>query len=93
MDGRYIDADYQRKFQKDASPIQHNVRSEINLSHSLISFSKKEKNIFRCDSPVEMQGLSFAEIHDKKYHMRCEDYYGRRPERDGPVLVGIFIGE
>lgn len=40
-----------------------------------------------------MHGLSFAEIHDKKYHMRCEDYYGRRPERDGPVLVGIFIGK
>lgn len=39
-----------------------------------------------------MHSLSFAEIHDKKYHMRCEDYYGRQPERDGPVLVGIFIG-
>lgn len=40
-----------------------------------------------------MKHLSFAEIHDKEYHMRCEDYYGRRPERDGPVLVGILIGK
>lgn len=25
--------------------------------------------------------------------MRCEDLYGHRPERDGPILVGIFIGK
>lgn len=40
-----------------------------------------------------MVGRTFADISLKHVDMRCEDYYGRRPERDGPILVGIFIGE
>lgn len=36
---------------------------------------------------------TLADISLKHVDMRCEDYYGRRPERDGPILVGIFIGE
>lgn len=37
--------------------------------------------------------MTLYEISKKPMRMRCEDYYGRRPERDGPILVGIFIGE
>lgn len=48
--------------------------------------------IVRCAEPYEMKGQSFLEITAKNEHMRCEDFYGRRPERDGPILVGIFIG-
>lgn len=40
-----------------------------------------------------MVNKSLHEIYMKSYQMRCEDYYGRRPERDGPILVGIFIGK
>lgn len=47
----------------------------------------------RCDHPVEMAGRSFYDIGSKHESMRCEDYYGHRPERDGPILVGIFIGK
>lgn len=44
-------------------------------------------------NPEEMKGKSLVELSAKKVQMRCEDYYGRRPERDGPILVGIFIGK
>lgn len=47
---------------------------------------------FRCDHPSAMAGKSFSELSAKSEQMRCEDYYGHRPERDGPILVGIFIG-
>lgn len=47
----------------------------------------------RCRHPDEMAGKSFHDIHKEKHQMRCLDYYGRHPERDGPILVGILIGE
>lgn len=40
-----------------------------------------------------MKGRSFVDMNLKHVVMRCEDYYGRHPERDGRVLVGIFIGK
>ncbi|XP_055309698.1 leucine-rich repeat neuronal protein 2-like [Sitodiplosis mosellana] len=46
----------------------------------------------KCDHPVEMKGRSFTDMSLKHVGMRCEDYYGRHPERDGPILVGVFIG-
>lgn len=51
------------------------------------------KLMIRCDHPIEMRGRSFTDMSLKHVGMRCEDYYGHRPERDGPILVGIFIGE
>lgn len=39
-----------------------------------------------------MKPQHLYELSAKGVHMRCDDYYGRRPERDGPILVGIFIG-
>lgn len=39
-----------------------------------------------------MKGKTLSELSTKGVQMRCEDYYGRHPERDGPILVGIFIG-
>lgn len=46
----------------------------------------------RCAGPDPMKGKSFLELSSKNEQMRCEDYYGHRPDRDGPILVGIFIG-
>lgn len=40
-----------------------------------------------------MAGKTFHEILKKGTQMRCLDYYGRHPERDGPILVGILIGK
>lgn len=40
-----------------------------------------------------MKGKLLSDLSAKGVQMRCEDYYGRRPERDGPILVGIFIGK
>ncbi|XP_031631324.1 toll-like receptor 13 [Contarinia nasturtii] len=57
--------------------------------------SKKNPSLYediKCDHPIEMKGRSFDDLNLKHVGMRCEDYYGRRPERDGPILVGIFIG-
>lgn len=48
--------------------------------------------MFRCDAPVEMKGKQLVELSTKGVHMRCDDTYGHRPERDGPILVGVFIG-
>lgn len=39
-----------------------------------------------------MKTKLLADLSAKGVQMRCEDYYGRHPERDGPILVGIFIG-
>lgn len=50
------------------------------------------RHFHRCEHPVEMRGRSFTDMSLKHVGMRCDDYYGRRPERDGPILVGIFIG-
>lgn len=46
----------------------------------------------RCASPDPMKGKSFLELSSKSEQMRCADFYGHRPDRDGPILVGIFIG-
>lgn len=46
----------------------------------------------RCAGPDPMKGKSFLELSSKNEQMRCGDYYGHRPDRDGPILVGIFIG-
>lgn len=48
--------------------------------------------VIRCEFPEEMKPQHLYELSAKGVHMRCDDYYGRRPERDGPILVGIFIG-
>lgn len=40
-----------------------------------------------------MNTWKMYDLHEKNVRMRCSDYYGRRPERDGPILVGVFIGE
>lgn len=48
---------------------------------------------FRCATPLEMKSRQFAELSSKGVQMRCADYYGHRPERDGPILVGVFIGK
>lgn len=47
----------------------------------------------RCREPDEMAGKSFHEIFKNGIQMRCLDYYGRHPERDGPILIGILIGK
>lgn len=39
-----------------------------------------------------MQGLSMESLQKKNYEMRCLDFYGHRPERDGVLLVGVVIG-
>lgn len=33
------------------------------------------------------------EIHQSGSRMRCSDYYGRHPENDAQILVGILIGK
>lgn len=40
-----------------------------------------------------MLGRSFLDIHSKGVQMRCLDYYGRHPEHDAAILIGIFIGK
>lgn len=40
-----------------------------------------------------MESKTLVELSSKGIHMRCVDSYGRRPERDGPILVGVFIGQ
>lgn len=40
-----------------------------------------------------MQSKSLLELSAKGVNMRCVDSYGHRPERDGPILVGVFIGK
>ena len=49
--------------------------------------------VFRCGAPIEMEGQTLYDIHKKKSIMRCLDIYGNRPERDGAILVGLFIGK
>lgn len=38
-----------------------------------------------------MQNIELTNLESHK--MRCEDFYGHRPERDGAVLVGILVGK
>ncbi|XP_074041949.1 CD180 antigen isoform X2 [Leptinotarsa decemlineata] len=45
-----------------------------------------------CAAPIEMKSFSFYNLYEKKSHLRCLDLYGARPERDGPMLVGILAG-
>lgn len=40
-----------------------------------------------------MIGKDLHELSEKGVRMRCSDYYGNHPERDGPILVGILIGK
>lgn len=39
-----------------------------------------------------MKGIKMIDLTDKNSNMRCLDKYGRRPEGDGAVLVGVLVG-
>lgn len=46
-----------------------------------------------CGAPIEMEGKFLYDLMQVKSDMRCLDYYGNRPERDGTVLIIILAGE
>uniref|UniRef100_A0A1B6C1M7 LRRCT domain-containing protein n=1 Tax=Clastoptera arizonana TaxID=38151 RepID=A0A1B6C1M7_9HEMI len=67
------------------------------LVSDLIPLLKKSNSKFMvdgivCHEPTEMRGKSFIDLHHRNYFMRCLDKYGRQPEKDATVLVGVLIG-
>lgn len=38
-----------------------------------------------------MKGTQFITLYNKNYTMRCLDYYNNHPERDGTILIGVFV--
>lgn len=45
----------------------------------------------RCAEPLEMKGISIANLYHRKYEMRCLDYYNHKPEKDGKLLIDLCI--
>lgn len=37
-----------------------------------------------------MIGKPLAQLASSKYEMRCLDYYGNHPERDGSFMIATF---
>lgn len=94
MDGWYANANHHQKIAHING--RHQVRSNRwnpicsrGANHWLICIFI----LNRCRSPDEMAGKSFHEAFKNGIQMRCLDFYGRHPERDGPILVGILIGK
>ena len=38
-----------------------------------------------------MENTTFIGMYDRNYEMRCLDAYNHKPEKDGKLLVRIFI--
>ncbi|CAB3363220.1 Hypothetical predicted protein [Cloeon dipterum] len=45
-----------------------------------------------CHEPIELRGTTFHDLAENESHMRCLDFYGHQPERDGAILIGVLIG-
>ncbi|KAG5876561.1 hypothetical protein JTB14_004213 [Gonioctena quinquepunctata] len=66
--------------------------TELDIKENPWTYRHSRAKEVMCAAPVEMKTFSFYAIYVKKSHMRCLDLYGARPERDGPMLVGILAG-
>lgn len=47
--------------------------------------------IIRCNGPPEMVNKDVTKLVGHK--LRCSDYYGNRPEKDGAILIGVLVGK
>ncbi|XP_075215736.1 CD180 antigen-like isoform X2 [Lycorma delicatula] len=63
-----------------------------NLLHQIRKMPTHSSKEIICHEPIEMKGISMEDLEVRQYHMRCLDFYGNRPERDGALLIGVIIG-
>lgn len=52
---------------------------------------KSPVNGLRCAGPEQMKSQQLITLYNRKYEMRCLDYYQNHPERDGTILISVFV--